>query len=163
MRKALLIVMLASACAAQATVRYVPDDFPDLQAALDTASSGDTVICRPGTYNGSFVIPPIHITLGSEYVFTADTALISTTVIQPGAEDPERRCLTADSAASRDTSLTIVGLTVTLGRATADNVTEKRAVAYSFNAATSNCGIAFSAQTADFTAARSTPRTAPKG
>ncbi len=125
MRKALLIIMLASACAAQATVRYVPDDFPDLQAALDAASSGDTVICRPGTYNGSFVIPPIHITLGSEYVFTADTALISTTVIQPGAEDPERRCLTADSAASRDTSLTIVGLTVTLGRATEDNVTER--------------------------------------
>jgi parallel beta-helix repeat protein len=40
-----------SCVALSTTVIYVPDDYPTIQAAVDAASSGNTIIVREGTYN----------------------------------------------------------------------------------------------------------------
>jgi len=43
-----VFVVLAALCAA--ATYYVPDNFPKIQTAIDQASSGDTIIVRPGIY-----------------------------------------------------------------------------------------------------------------
>jgi len=50
---------LAAACvpAARAAVWRVPDPWPSLQAALDAALPGDTVLVAPGVYYGNFLWP----------------------------------------------------------------------------------------------------------
>lgn len=45
---------------------YVPDDYATIQAAIDAASDGDTVIVRPGTYVVNLGISGKGITLKSE-------------------------------------------------------------------------------------------------
>ncbi|MHC4150458.1 MAG: choice-of-anchor Q domain-containing protein, partial [Planctomycetota bacterium] len=47
----LLAVLIANS--AVAAVRYVPDDYPNIQAAVSACSNGDTVVVEPGIYTGS--------------------------------------------------------------------------------------------------------------
>ena len=48
------------------TVIYVPDDYPTIQAAVDAASPGDTIIVRDGTYTENVVVNKDHLTIESE-------------------------------------------------------------------------------------------------
>lgn len=43
-------MLIASNAALAQTTLYVPDDHPTIQAAINAAAAGDTVIVRPGTY-----------------------------------------------------------------------------------------------------------------
>ncbi|RJP14871.1 MAG: hypothetical protein C4520_20800 [Candidatus Abyssobacteria bacterium SURF_5] len=54
-RRVLLVVAvpLLLSSPAIATTYYVPDDYGTIQAALDAATGGDTVIVRDGTYTGT--------------------------------------------------------------------------------------------------------------
>src|SRR5688572_3106352 len=49
-----------------ATVHVVPDQFPAIQPAIDFASSGDTVLIRPGTYVESLALAGKDLTLLGE-------------------------------------------------------------------------------------------------
>lgn len=49
-----------------AAVNYVPDDYPTIQAAVDSASSGDTIVVRDGTYTENVVVNMDHLTIKSE-------------------------------------------------------------------------------------------------
>jgi pectin methylesterase-like acyl-CoA thioesterase len=44
----LTLAFLASTCTASTT--YVPDEYSTIQAAVNAASNGDTIIVRDGTY-----------------------------------------------------------------------------------------------------------------
>ncbi|NLH18170.1 MAG: hypothetical protein GX455_16460, partial [Phycisphaerae bacterium] len=46
----ILMVLCSLATAAD---RFVPDAYPTIQAAIDAAASGDSVVIRPGTYSGT--------------------------------------------------------------------------------------------------------------
>ena len=61
----------------------VPADFPSIQAAHDAASSGDTVLVAPGTYNGQITITKA-ITLASHFLLTGDESFIGTTILDGG-------------------------------------------------------------------------------
>ena len=54
-RLVLLFVALI-ALPLQAAIIDVPQDFPTIQAAINTASGGDTVLVAPGTYFESLTI-----------------------------------------------------------------------------------------------------------
>jgi len=69
----LLVTLLAMALplgvteaeASPATI-YVPDNYSTIQAAVDAASPGDTIIVYPGTYNENVDVNKDHLTIKSE-------------------------------------------------------------------------------------------------
>ena len=48
----LVSLVLISAMPAVAVDRYVPSSYPTIQAAIDVAQDGDTVLVADGTYTG---------------------------------------------------------------------------------------------------------------
>src|SRR6185503_6963122 len=98
---------IALASEARATVIHVPADYPTIQAAIDAASTADTVLVAHGFYSGGLVIGGKTITLASHYVVTGDLADVSQTVITGG--DP---ILRIDASA---VDSTVQGLTFQTG------------------------------------------------
>jgi hypothetical protein len=52
MGKTALLAMLLAPTLAQAATRLVPGQYPNIQAAIDACTHGDTVVVAPGTYTG---------------------------------------------------------------------------------------------------------------
>jgi len=65
------------------TIR-VPGDVPTIQAAIDTAVSGDVVIVAPGIYTERLTIADKAITLASQFYESGDPAVIGQTVLDGG-------------------------------------------------------------------------------
>lgn len=59
----------------------VPTDYSQIQTAVDSAATGDTVVILDGTYYQRAVINNKVITLGSEYILDGDSSHIANTVI----------------------------------------------------------------------------------
>ena len=81
--------LLALSGAARATVLHVPGDYSTIQAAIDAASTGDTVLVAHGVYPGGLVITGKTITLASAFLVTGDGSDVLQTVITGG--DPMLR------------------------------------------------------------------------
>ena len=80
---------------------YVPDDYPIIQAAVDAASPGDTIIVRDGTYTENVDVNKGHLTIQSENGAEA-------TIVQAANPDDHVFGITADY-------VTINGFTLTDG------------------------------------------------
>jgi hypothetical protein len=61
---AMLLVLLSGAAAMGSTI-HVPTDQPTIQAAIDTAADGDTILVAPGTYQESIDFKAKTLTLQS--------------------------------------------------------------------------------------------------
>jgi hypothetical protein len=59
----------------------VPADYPTIQAALDAAENGDTVVVSPGVYHESLVLEGKNVTLASEFFTTGNRARIAETIL----------------------------------------------------------------------------------
>ena len=62
----ILFLAVATAIASAATI-YVPDDYPAIQAAVDNATAGDTIIVRDGTYTENVIVRKSISLRGIEY------------------------------------------------------------------------------------------------
>lgn len=60
----------------------VPGDQPTLAAAVAAASSGDTIVLAPGTYQGGVWVQDKALTIASRYATTGDASYIGQTVIE---------------------------------------------------------------------------------
>ncbi|NQU04455.1 MAG: right-handed parallel beta-helix repeat-containing protein, partial [Calditrichaeota bacterium] len=59
----------------------VPDDFETIQAAVDAADAGDTVLVHPGTYVENVFVWYEDITIGSLYMTTGEEHFIEETIV----------------------------------------------------------------------------------
>jgi len=64
---------------------HVPDDFPTIQAAINAASEGDTVLVQPGTYVENINFNGKNILVGSQFIIDSNEAYINQTVIDGNA------------------------------------------------------------------------------
>ena len=65
----------------------VPADHATIQAAIDAARDGDTVLVSAGTYRESIVLGGKSVTLASEHYTTGREALIDQTIIDGGGAE----------------------------------------------------------------------------
>ncbi len=78
---AILTAILISSLSGFTQIINVPTDQPFIQKAIDTASTGDTILVQPGTYIENLNFKGKNIVLGSLMLITGDTSYISRTVI----------------------------------------------------------------------------------
>jgi len=109
----IVLAAIAALCApAVARVIPVPDSAGTIQAGIDMASNGDTVLVAPGVYTENITWSGKSITLTSQYLVSGDTTYIDSTVI-----DGDHTGTVIYCGAGVDTAALICGFTIRNGTA----------------------------------------------
>ncbi|HTY07801.1 MAG TPA: Ig-like domain-containing protein [Candidatus Edwardsbacteria bacterium] len=117
-RRAPFIIILLQAAALSATVINVPADRATIQAGIDNAASGDTVLVARGTYYENINFRGRGITVASRFLLTGDVADIDSTVINGGAPVHPDTASCALFISGEDSSAVLCGFTLTAGGGT---------------------------------------------
>ena len=90
MRKLILMgfILILLYVTVNATIINVPADQPTIQAGIDVAVDGDTVLVQPGDYLEMINFNGKNIVVGSLFLTTADSTFIESTVIHYGTNYP---------------------------------------------------------------------------
>ena len=64
-----------------AEIIYVPDDYQDIQNAINASEDGDSVIVAPGFYPGAINFIGKEIVVSSLYILENDSLIIGSTII----------------------------------------------------------------------------------
>jgi len=116
MKTVLLLVCsgLLLTASVQATIINVPTDQPTIQAGIEAASSGDTVLVQPGRYveNIELELENKAIVIGSLFLTTGDTSYVSQTII----DGNNKRTVVKFNQPNYSPAV-LIGFTITNGRA----------------------------------------------
>jgi predicted outer membrane repeat protein len=112
MRQAVIILAAFAALVSPAAARVipVPDSASTIQAGVDLAANGDTVLVAPGTYYENVSWSGKSITLASHFLTTGDTLYIDSTVIDANSVGSVVYC-----GSGMDTTALICGFTLRNG------------------------------------------------
>ncbi|MBZ0263931.1 T9SS type A sorting domain-containing protein [bacterium] len=106
------IVVLVT-CATKAEILFVPQDFDQIQEAIDAAQTGDTVVVSESAYQDTIMILNRSLTLSSEYILDRDTSHISNTWISPPHNALNQRVINVNGQLTDTVS--IMGFTIANG------------------------------------------------
>ena len=112
-----IIASLLFAISLSATVINVPADQTTIQAGINVAVEGDTVLVQPGTYVENIIIDGKDITVGSLFLTTQDTSYISQTIIDGNQLGSVIQILNSETG-----SVNLIGLSIQNGTGTNDEV-----------------------------------------
>ena len=111
-----VIVLLVAVTNAQ--IINVPSDKLTIQAGIDSASNGDTVLVEEGTYLENIDFMGKAIVVASKFILDGDTSHISKTIIDGSqATDPDTASVVSFKS-GEDTTSVITGFTITGGKGT---------------------------------------------
>jgi hypothetical protein len=96
----------------------VPGDVPTIQAGIDSAADGDTVLVQPGTYIENINYKGKSIVVGSLTLTTGDTSYISQTVIDGSQPSHADSGSVVFFISGEDTTSVLCGFTITGGTGT---------------------------------------------
>ncbi|HLA69767.1 MAG TPA: PHB depolymerase family esterase [Bacteroidota bacterium] len=109
-----MAIVLSSSLFAQSKLIRVPQDKATIQAAIDSAANGDTVLVSEGTFVENVVMKK-KIVVASLFVLDGDTSHISKTIIDGGSPSHADSASVVRFAAGTDTSTVLIGFTITHG------------------------------------------------
>jgi hypothetical protein len=106
-----------------ATIINIPGDQPTIQAGINAANSGDTVLVAPDTYQENIHFREKGIVVASHYIIDPDPLYIEQTIIDgsnPNHTDTASCVLIVSDSAytTGDTSAALIGFTITAGSGT---------------------------------------------
>jgi parallel beta-helix repeat protein len=110
--------MICLVTQAIAQIIHVPADKATIQAAIDSASNGDTIVVSENTYYENINFLGKAITVASQFILDGDTSHISKTIIDGS------QCTNPDTASvvslcsGEDTTSILMGFTITGGKGT---------------------------------------------
>ena len=91
----------------------IPGDYATIQAGIEAASEGDTVLVSPGTYVENINYGGKNIVVGSLFMTTGDTSYISSTII-----DGNQAGSVVSFESGEDATAVLSGFTIQNGKAT---------------------------------------------
>src|SRR6476659_4025091 len=117
-----LALPMASALAQPATPRHavlaVPAKYPSIQAAIDSASPGDTVLVAPGRYYENIRYKGKGIVVASQFARSRDVADIDRTIIDGSRPAQPDTGTVVRFVNQEDSTAVLEGFTVTGGTGT---------------------------------------------
>ena len=109
----LILGLLFIAFYSRAEILHVPGSYPTIQAAIDSAAAGDTILIANGTYPENIHFQGKQIVVASYFLTSGDTTHIAQTIIDGGGAPVNQSVVTFDGGETEQTRL--VGLTLTNG------------------------------------------------
>lgn len=96
-------------------VIQVPSQFASIQAAINSAKNGDTVLVAPGLYYENLKFRGRKILVASQYLIDQNASTIRSTVIDGSRPTYPDSASVVLFASGEDTSTTLIGFTLTKG------------------------------------------------
>jgi len=111
----LSVFLLSISTFLSAQIINVPATQPTIQAGIDVASTGDTVLVDTGTYFENISFNGKAITVASNFIMDGDTSHINNTIIDGSQPFNPDSASTVMLISGEDTTSTICGFTITGG------------------------------------------------
>ena len=99
------------AAQSKGTIHNVPNDYGSIQQAIDAAVNGDTVLVEPDTYLVNIRYQGKNIVIGSLFLTSKDTSMISRTIFDGSANGPVVTVYNKEDSGAK-----LIGFTIRNGR-----------------------------------------------
>jgi len=114
----LVILGLLAQISASARIINVPSDEPTIQAAIDVATDGDTVLVAPGSYGENLNFLGKRVVLASHFILDRSFSYVNSTIIDGGSPSSADTASCVVIASGEDSTAVLQGFTITGGRGT---------------------------------------------
>jgi hypothetical protein len=120
MKRSLLfiLVIVCFIIETNAQIIHIPSDLLTIQAGIDSAANGDTVLVAEGSYFENINFKGKAITVASHFILDGDTSHISRTIIDGSKSAKPDTASTVMMWSGEDTTSVLMGFTITGGTGT---------------------------------------------